>query len=125
VYDQIRSGLEDSIAHSRGKLSLATTRLPSPPPRLAPDQIARLRKRYGMSQSIFAAVLNVSRKTVQSWEQGIRVPSDSALRMLQVVGREPTVVRMILSPERRPQTRGVGGLRRVGRPERITARGRV
>jgi len=33
VFDQIKAGLKDSIAYSRGELSLMTTQLPAPPPR--------------------------------------------------------------------------------------------
>lgn len=97
VFEQIKAGLEDSIAHSRGELSLKTTTLPLPPPKAEARQIAQLRKRLRMSQSVFAATLNVSPKTVQSWEQGVRQPADAALRMLQVIRERPQVVRMILS----------------------------
>jgi len=100
VFDQIKAGLEDSIAHSRGELSLKTTELPAPPPKPAPKQIAALRKRFRMSQAVFAATLNVSKKTVQSWEQGLREPSDVALRMLQVIRIEPQIVQRVLSAER-------------------------
>ena len=95
VFGQIKAGLEDSIAYSRGQLSLVTTQPPLPPPELSRAEIAALRKRLKMSQAFFAAVLNVSAKAVQSWEQGIRRPSDAALRMLQVIGRQPSVVRVI------------------------------
>jgi putative transcriptional regulator len=95
VFGQIKAGLEDSIAYSRGRLSLVTTEPPPPPPELSRAEIAALRKRLKMSQAFFAAVLNVSAKAVQSWEQGIRRPSDAALRMLQVIGRQPSVVRVI------------------------------
>jgi len=95
VFEQIKAGLEDSLAWSRGELSLVTTQPPPPPPRLKPRQVAALRKRLRMSQAYFAAVLNVSAKAVQSWEQGIRRPSDAALRILQVIDRRPDVVREI------------------------------
>jgi putative transcriptional regulator len=95
VFGQIKAGLEDSIAYSRGELSLVTTEPPPPPPELSRAEIAALRKRLKMSQAFFAAVLNVSAKAVQSWEQGVRRPSDAALRMLQVIGRQPSVVRVI------------------------------
>ena len=44
----------------------------------------------GMSQAIFAQVLNVSTKTVQSWEQGQRKPSHAALRLIQVFREDPS-----------------------------------
>jgi len=59
-----------------------------------------LRKQYHMFQALFAGVINVSPRTVQSWEQGKRRPSDAALRMLQVVSEEPKVVRRILRERR-------------------------
>jgi putative transcriptional regulator len=116
VFERIKSGLEDALAHARGELSLVTTELPAPPPRPKPRQIVGLRKRFRMSQAVFAATLNVSTKTVQSWEQGLREPSDAALRMLQVIGQEPGVVRMLLgagpsaqSRKGRTPTRRAGG----------------
>lgn len=36
---------------------------------------------------MFALVLNVSVKTVQSWEAGKRVPTHSALRLLEIVDK--------------------------------------
>ena len=103
VFGQIKAGLEDSIAYSRGQLSLVTTEPPPPPPELSRAEIAALRKRLKMSQAFFAAVLNVSAKAVQSWEQGIRRPSDAALRMLQVIERQPSVVRSITTKAAGPR----------------------
>jgi DNA-binding transcriptional regulator YiaG len=37
-----------------------------------------------MSKAIFAGMLNLSTKTVQSWEEGVRKPSQAALRLIQV-----------------------------------------
>jgi putative transcriptional regulator len=100
VFEQIKSGLEDSLAYSRGELNLKTTVLPLPPPKAQAREIAALRKKLRMSQSVFAATLNVSPRTVQSWEQGVREPADAALRMLQVIRERPQVVRMIFSSGR-------------------------
>ena len=63
-----------------------------------------------MSQAVFAAVVNVSVKTVQSWEQGVREPSDAALRMLQLMRREPDIVQKIFTwrPIRGALSRGRG-----------------
>lgn len=97
VFEQIRAGLEDSIAYSKGQLSLKTTVLPAPPPRVGARQVIALRKKLKMSQAVFAATLNVSTKTVQSWEQGARKPSDAALRMIQIVRDEPKVIRAIFA----------------------------
>ena len=99
VFEQIRAGLEDSIAHTRGKLSLKTTVLPAPPPQASAGEIRALRRQLKMSQAVFAATLNVSIKTVQSWEQGVRAPSDAALRLIQIAGLRPTLFLRLVSEE--------------------------
>ena len=99
MYERLMKGMKESIAYSRGELSLVTTTLPAPPPPAKPRQIASLRRQCRMSQAVFAAVVNVSVKTVQSWERGARRPSDAALRMLQVIERKPDVVTMILAAQ--------------------------
>ncbi len=76
---------------------METTELPAPPPRRAPGQIAALRKSLRMSQAVFAATLNVSKKTVQSRGQGLRKPGDASLPMLQVIHIEPRVVQKVFS----------------------------
>ena len=50
------------------------------------------RESTGMSQAVFARLLNVSPKTIQSWEQGQRVPSQAAQRMLHVFQERPEMV---------------------------------
>ena len=97
VFEQIKSGLEDGIAYFRGELSLVTTRLPAPPPETRAKDIVRLRKQLKMSQSVFAATLNISVRTVQSWEQGLRVPGDASQRLLQLFRQEPRLVDLIFA----------------------------
>jgi putative transcriptional regulator len=105
IFDELKAGLEDSIAFSRGELSLVTTTMPAPPPKREPTQIADLRHSLRMSQAVFAAVINVSPKTVQSWEQGVRKPSQAALRMLEVMEEDPGIVKIIMAPKPRPSLR--------------------
>ena len=97
VFEQIKSGLEDGIAYFRGELSLVTTRLPAAPPETRAKDIVRLRKQLKMSQSVFAATLNISVRTVQSWEQGLRVPGDASQRLLQLFRQEPRLVDLIFA----------------------------
>lgn len=90
--DRLRTGLTEAVQFARGELTLRTVEVPAPPPELAAKEVASLRVKSGMSQSVFARVLNVSTKTVQSWEQGERRPSHAALRMLQVFRENPQCV---------------------------------
>jgi putative transcriptional regulator len=66
--------------------------IPKPPQPMSSREIARIRKRLNYSQAIFARMLNVSTKTVQAWEQGARVPSDAALKLLTIAKKHPEVL---------------------------------
>jgi len=98
-FDRVCKALEEGIQHARGEISLRTTtlRLPDRPPKVEARAIARLRERCKMSQFVFASVLNVSVKTVQSWEQGNRKPSQAALRLLEILSADPTMADRILT----------------------------
>jgi putative transcriptional regulator len=54
----------------------------------APQQIKSLREKVNLSQSIFAAVLNISVSTVQKWEIGDKKPSGSSLKLLNLLNRK-------------------------------------
>ena len=53
-----------------------------------PD-VAKTREGTGLSQSRFAALLGVSVRTLQDWEQGRRAPSGAARTLLLIAARNP------------------------------------
>jgi putative transcriptional regulator len=53
-----------------------------------PD-VASIREKTGLSQARFAALLGVSVRTLQDWEQGRRAPSGAARTLLMVADRNP------------------------------------
>ncbi len=57
-----------------------------------PDVLA-IREGMKMSQSAFAAMLGVSSRTLQDWEQGRRRPSGPALSLLRVAAVRPDAIR--------------------------------
>ena len=57
-----------------------------------PD-VARIRRKTGLSQARFAALLGVSVRTLQDWEQGRRAPSGAARTLLLVANRNPKALR--------------------------------
>lgn len=63
----------------------------------APD-VKQIREQYDLSQSEFAALLGVSIKTLQNWEQGRRTPHGTARVLLQVAARHPDAVWDVVSP---------------------------
>jgi putative transcriptional regulator len=92
VAEQIRNGLEEAISHAKGEITLKMTTIETPdkPPDVDAEELTKLRLKSGLSQAVFARMLNVSTKTVQSWEQGQRKPSQAALRLIQVFRQNPS-----------------------------------
>ena len=54
--------------------------------------VVRVRLRSGLSQAEFATALGVSKRTLEQWEQGRRVPSGAAQTLLRIVERHPEVL---------------------------------
>lgn len=91
-------GLREVLAIQRGEVQpsrrvrrVATAResFVLPPREYGPEEIQEIRERLGLSQNIFAQVLNSSSETVKAWEQGKREPEGMALTLLQVADEHP------------------------------------
>jgi putative transcriptional regulator len=61
--------------------------------RLEPTAAALARAKVGLSQSAFAALLGVSTRTLQDWEQGRRQPTGAAQTLLRVAALHPEALR--------------------------------
>ena len=55
------------------------------------------RLKLGLSQADFAAMLGVSARTLQDWEQGRREPSGAAKALLKMAVAAPKTVRKVLA----------------------------
>lgn len=65
--------------------------------RVEVTQATEARLKLGLSQADFAAMLGVSVRTLQDWEQGRREPSGAAKALLKVVVAVPQTVRKVLA----------------------------
>lgn len=64
---------------------------------VAANDIVATRIKCGLSQSQFAAALQISPRTLQQWEQGRRQPSGAADTLLKIVARHPEVLREVMA----------------------------
>ena len=80
-------GLESVGVVDKVTLKEFETRVLHPTPDLSPDDILHLRESFGVSQAVFARLLNVPKNTLQNWEQGRRKPANAAQKLLDIVRR--------------------------------------
>jgi putative transcriptional regulator len=90
LFGELMLSLDQALQHSRGEqVNARTTVLPAPPNQMSRQEIIKVREQFNCSQVVFARLLNVSVKTLQAWEQGVRVPSDAALKLLTIAKHHP------------------------------------
>lgn len=84
--EQFQADLLKSVREMKSGRAARTTRV-------EPTAAALARASVGLSQSAFAALLGVSTRTLQDWEQGRRQPTGAAQTLLRVAERHPEALR--------------------------------
>ena len=94
-FAELKAGAEEALAHVQGKtitLRMRSVLRRQRPSAFTPMRIRSIRKRLNVSQPVFAELLYVSKTTACKWEQGLRNPSGSALRLLEIAEKRPEVL---------------------------------
>lgn len=92
LYEELKEGLEEMVAIEKGrKRPVRVHRY------FSSSDIKTLREKAGVSQRDFAAMLGVSLRTLQEWEQGRRTPTGPAMNLLRVYEAHPETVAAALA----------------------------
>ena len=63
---------------------------------IADNPIVQTRAKTNLSQSEFAGLLGVSKRTLEQWEQGRRKPSGAAKTLLKVAQHYPDILQKMI-----------------------------
>ena len=75
------------------KLLAAAREMAAGQGRVVHSPVIAARMASGLTQAQFAALMGVSLRTLQEWEQGRRKPGGAALTLLKVAERHPDILR--------------------------------
>jgi putative transcriptional regulator len=105
IFDELKEGLEQAIKHAEGSPSSTEIRERT----FEATEIREARLKTGLTQQQFASVLGASVATLQKWEQGTRVPSGAAARLIKIIAYRPSIVKEALGfaptpAKRRPRS---------------------
>ena len=91
--DILIEATQEMIDHASGKIDLKTTEYSILPivNSISVDEIKDTRKKLGVSQGVFAVMLGVSKKTVESWESGRYAPYGAARRLITMLREDPAL----------------------------------
>ncbi len=86
LFDDLSEGLQEAIEFEKGNGEAKTvTFIIKPVKKYSNHDIKQIRKKAGMTQSVFASYMGVSSKTVEAWELGRTHPTGPAYRLLDIL----------------------------------------
>lgn len=86
LFDDLREGLEEAISYEKGTGKAKTkTYMILPVNEYSNKEIREMRMKAGMTQSVFASYMGVSKKTVEAWECGRTHPTGPVFRLLDIL----------------------------------------
>ena len=89
LFEDLKQGLEEAIEYERGN-GKARVKIYSivPVTEYSGKQIREIRMRAGMTQTVFAAYMGVSKKTVEAWEAGRTHPTGPVFRLMDILNSD-------------------------------------
>lgn len=91
LFKELEQSVKEATALLRGDGEAGrVTFLDEPDPRV-------IRENLDLSQEDFAALLGISVRTLQNWEQGRRDPTGPAMQLLRIAEKDPEALLAVLA----------------------------
>ena len=91
-FDGLMNGLNEALAYEKGSAKAETYARKCSLPEV---DIAKERASLNMTQKAFAALIGVSKRTVEAWETGKCTPSPTAKKLIHLLSMDPTLVQKL------------------------------
>jgi|SRR5690554_6090655 len=83
LFDELLASVQEMDDVVRGEKAAArVTEFPTP-------EVKLIREKVGLSQTRFALLIGVSKRTLENWEQGRRHPTGPARALLRILDADP------------------------------------
>jgi putative transcriptional regulator len=99
IFDELIESIHEGGAILRGEKPASRTF------KFDDEEIQEIRAKLNLSQSEFAAMLGISRGTLQNWEQGRRYPDGPARVLLRVAEKHPDAVWDVVQSKNLPMVK--------------------
>lgn len=83
---EILQSIEDMKANNASKITVVTE-----------TDVALARKKTGLTQADFAKMLDISKRTLEAWEQGKRNPSGAAKTLIKLCIINPQAIKALMA----------------------------
>ena len=91
-FSGVMEGLEEALAHKKGKASAETLARKRSLPVV---NVFAIRSSLSMTQKDFAEILGVSRRTVEAWESGKNTPTPTAPKLMFLIQQDHSRVQKL------------------------------
>ncbi len=86
LFEDLKTGLEQAIEYEKGTgQAKSRTFTIAPVKKYTNTEIKAIRNNSGMTQTVFANYMGVSKKTVEAWELGRTHPTGPAYRLIRIL----------------------------------------
>lgn len=92
LFEGLMSGLNEALAYEKGSAKAETYVRKRSLPEV---NVAKERASLNMTQKSFAALIGVSKRTVEAWESGKCTPSPTAKKLIHLISTDPSLVQKL------------------------------